>query len=306
MASPLAHTVGIWLIAIFLQAMLHGMGLLQTFLYFVWYHKDNWTIKGTVIVMIVIESVQMGAAFSNVYTWLIDGFGDFENLGIIHWQDMVQLTALYLSTFVAQAHFTRCIYQVQREYVVLPALILLLSLTALGGGTGQVILVIRVGEYSKLGQTSATTNLQAAFALASDTLITFGLCWRLNKSRTGIQSTNNVLNFLIMTAINRGVFTMFFAALNVILFVSQPGTFYFMLALLLSDKFYMNSMLAMLNTRQQAIRMHRSTVVEQISMPIFASNAQSVQDSIIVQSGTATEGEARLENLTITNRKFAI
>ncbi|KAJ6613844.1 hypothetical protein B0H10DRAFT_2221953 [Mycena sp. CBHHK59/15] len=282
------------------------MGLLQTFLYFVWYHKDNWTVKGTVIAMVVIESVQMAAAFSNVYAWLIDGFGDFENLGIIHWQDMVQLTALYLSTFVAQAHFARCIYQLERQYVVLPILILLFSLTALGGGLGQVVLAIGIGEYSKLGQTSVTSNLQAAFALASDMLIPFGLCWRLNKSRTGIQATNNVLNFLIMTAINRGVFTMFFAALNVILFVSQPGTFYFMLALLLSDKFYMNSMLAMLNTRQQAMRMHGSTVVEQISMPVFASNAKSVQSNITVQSGTMNGSEARLENLAITDRKFEI
>lgn len=113
-----------------------------------------------------------------------------------------------------------------------------------------------------------TDNLQASFALAADVLITFGLCWRLNKNRGGIQSyvggvsrnatlmncrTNKILNFLIMTAINRGVFTMIFAALNMILvrssaiksgirlidhpqFITQPQKFYFMIAILLSDK----------------------------------------------------------------------
>jgi hypothetical protein len=47
---------------------------------------------------------------------------------------------------------------------------------------------IQLGEYSKLGSTKVTTNLQAAAALAADALITFGLCWRLNKGRGGIQS----------------------------------------------------------------------------------------------------------------------
>ncbi|KAJ7099738.1 hypothetical protein C8R44DRAFT_810251 [Mycena epipterygia] len=297
MASPLAPTVGMWLTALFLQTLLHGMGLLQGFLYFVWYPKDNWTVKGTVITMLFVESIQMGAAFGNVYAWLIDGFGDLANLNTIHWQDMLQLTALYLSTFVAQAHFAKTIYQLHRQDKILPLVVLLFSLVALGGGIGQVVLAIRVGEYSKLGQTSVTTNLQAGFALASDMLITIGLCWRLSESKGGIQSTNKVLNFLILTAINRGAFTMLFAALNVILFLSEPGTFYFMLALLLSDKFYMNSMLAILNTRQHAGRMQGTTVVEEISMPMFASKGKitgSGMTASTAQDNALPDGKASM------------
>ncbi|KAJ6583052.1 hypothetical protein DFH09DRAFT_1309292 [Mycena vulgaris] len=240
-------------------------------IYFVWYHNDPWSVKGTVIVMLVLETVQMGAAFANVYGWFVLGFGDFENLNIIHAADVIQLAALYLSTFVAQVHFARCIFQ--RKHRPQDGVnVLLCSVIALGGGLGQVGTVVEIREYSGLGKTSATSNLQAAFALAADVSITFGLCWRLNQNRSGIQSTNNMLNFLIMTAINRGVFTTCFAAINIVLFVSQPGTFYFMVALLLSDKFYMNSMLAMLNTRQYAFQLHGSTVVERMSMPVFAAN----------------------------------
>jgi len=243
--------------------------MLQGFLYFMWYQNDDWSIKATVAAMLVVESVQMGAAFANVYQWLISNFGNFDNLGIIHWQDMFQLTALYISTFIAQAHFARTIYQLHRKNIILPVTILVLSLVALGCGMAQVGSIVGIDRYEQLGSTSDTTNTQAAFSLAADMLITFGLCWRLTKSRTGIQSTNNVLNFLIMTTINRGVFTMMFAVLNIILFLSQPGTFYFMLALLLSDKFYMNSMLAILNTRQHAFKMYGTEV--EMSMPTTAT-----------------------------------
>ncbi|KAJ7113835.1 hypothetical protein C8R44DRAFT_795856 [Mycena epipterygia] len=287
MASPptLASTHGVWLIAAFMASILQGMGLLQGFLYFLWYPKDPWSIKATVIVMLVIESVQSAAAISNVYMWFIVEFGDPVRLNIIPWQDTLQLTALYLSTFVAQAHFARTIYQFHKESVVIPVVVFLLSLVSLGAGLAQAGLTVVVKEYSNLGSTSATTNIQAAFSLAADMLITFGLTWRLNQSRTGIQSTNRVLNFLILTAINRGVFTMLFAVLNVILFLTKPGTFYFMLALLLSDKFYMNSMLAVLNTRQHAVKLNESTVVEQFSMPSRSFNtAKNVQNSITVST----------------------
>ncbi|KAF7326502.1 hypothetical protein MVEN_02264000 [Mycena venus] len=295
MVSLIESTNGVWLIAMFLESILQGMGLLQGFLYFVWYHSDPWSVKGTVIVMLVLETGQMGAAFANVYGWFVLGFGNFENLNIIHAADVIQLAALYLSTFVAQVHFAKCIYQLHTKSYLLPVMVLLCAVIALGGGLGQVILVVGIREYSSLGKTSATSNLQAAFALAADMLITFGLCWRLNQNRSGIQSTNNMLNFLIMTAINRGVFTMFFAAINIVLFLSQPGTFYFMVALLLSNKFYMNSMLAMLNTRQYAFQLHGSTIVERMSIPVFAANSGSTDKSS--SGSTLHQSEIALENL---------
>ncbi|KAJ7048948.1 hypothetical protein C8F01DRAFT_1094221 [Mycena amicta] len=47
---------------------------------------------------------------------------------------------------------------------------------------------LRLKHYSNLEHTKVTSNMQAAFALAADVLITVGLCWRLNQGRTGMQS----------------------------------------------------------------------------------------------------------------------
>ncbi|KAJ6538417.1 hypothetical protein B0H10DRAFT_1971534 [Mycena sp. CBHHK59/15] len=252
MASPLAPMIGIWLTALFCKPWSEGVESVQNALV----QKDNWTVKGTVIAMVyelivlasVIESVQMAAAFSNVYAWLIDGFGDFENLGIIHWWGDDSYSAGYGS-----------IDRTVSVDVCGPGAFckMHLSMWWASIGIGNIAssvkqaCIVPVPKVSLHAQCThqVTSNLQAAFALASDMLITFGLCWRLNKSRTGIQA---------------------------------------------------------LNTRQQAMRMHGSTVVEQISMPVFASNAKSVQSNITVQSGTMNGSEARLENLAITDRKFEI
>ncbi|KAJ7914772.1 hypothetical protein B0H13DRAFT_2324957 [Mycena leptocephala] len=279
MSNPLSSTFGIWLIALFLQSILYGMGLIQAYLYFFWYHKDNWGIKGTVITMPVLETFQSSTFFAAVYAYLIEDFGHPEKLAFIPWrehflwQSLAQLCALYTSTFVAQTYFASSIYFLRKQDKILPTVIVILSLVGFGAGIAQVFLAVHLKQWIELPKTSAATNTQAALSLTCDVLITVGLCWRLHKNRTGIQSTNRLLNFLIMTAINRGVLTMITALLNMILLLTQPGTFYFQLMLLLSGKFYMNSMLAMLNTRQHAysVGKYGNTGVEHISMPSFSS-----------------------------------
>jgi len=228
------------------------MGLLQVYLYFFWYSKDSWGIKGTVILITILETVQTGTYFGATYRFFITDFGNFDALAQFPWQALVQLLALYTSTFVAQSYFAYCIYVLHKKRIFFPLVIVILSLVGLGGGVAQIVLAVHIKEFAQLPSTSAASNTQAALSLACDILITVCLCWRLNVARTGIQSTNRLLNFLIMTAINRGVLTMVTALLNMILFLTQPGTFYFMMMILLSGKFYMNSMLAMLNTRQHA------------------------------------------------------
>ncbi|KAJ7445640.1 hypothetical protein FB451DRAFT_1568065 [Mycena latifolia] len=66
------------------------------------------------------------------------------------------------------------------------------------------------------------------------------------------------------------------AALNIILFFAEPGTFYFMVGLDLSGKFYMNSMLATMLGR----------TVESVSMQGAAMSAFAVKDPRTLESGT--------------------
>ncbi|KAJ6494990.1 hypothetical protein DFH09DRAFT_1337448 [Mycena vulgaris] len=265
MTSPLAPTFGIWMVALFFMSILLGMGILQVYLYFLWYHKDSWGIKGTVILITLLEVLQTALFFSATYTLLIDGFSDLNGLGVIPWQATTQLLLLYISTFVAQSYFAHCIYMLQQKRLLFPLIIVGLSFVGLGGGIAQFILTSKIEHFRDLPETSAATNTQAALSLTGDILITVGLEFN---------------------PINRGVLTMVTAALNMILFLTQPGTFYFMFVLLISGKFYMNSMVAMLNTRQHAHAISRfgqtQTTVDHIAMNSFvpAGNIQGANVSV--------------------------
>ncbi|KAF7972402.1 hypothetical protein HWV62_18054 [Athelia sp. TMB] len=84
----------------------------------------------------------------------------------------------------------------------------------------------------------AVTTIQSAAAAACDFSITVILCVLLHSSRTGIKSTDALLDKLIAYAINRGALTTLAAFLNMLLFVLRPEAFIFMVPLLPSCHLY--------------------------------------------------------------------
>ncbi|KAJ6467739.1 hypothetical protein C8R45DRAFT_1105854 [Mycena sanguinolenta] len=252
MSSPVASTLGLWLVTLFLTSILYGMGLLQAYLYFFWYPKDGWFTKSAVISVVVLETAQIALFFSASYKMFIDGFGQFGPDSILPWEAKVQLLALTLSTFVAQEYFAHMLYLIGNKRIIYPIFVALVAVASLGAGIAQVTILFTLQTWAELVRTSVTINVESATAFACDLFITIGLCWHLNTSRTGIQSTNKLINFLIMTSINRGVFTMVFAMLTILLWLTKQGSFNFILMNLLCGKFYMNSLLAVLNTREHA------------------------------------------------------
>ncbi|KAJ7312506.1 hypothetical protein DFH08DRAFT_447754 [Mycena albidolilacea] len=254
MSSPLDETYGLWLIVFFLESVLFGAGLLQTHLYFLWYPKDNWIVKATVLAVVLFETMQTVIFFAGIHFTLIEHFGDFANLAIISWHVGIQLLFLYLTGFVAQAYYAQCLYRLHSRDKILPVIIFICTVLSFIAGIAQVVLIFDIGDSTASDRGhQVATNAQAALNFLTDLLITVGLSWRMNKNRSGIQSTNKLINFLIIAAINRGVLTMVMAALALILNLAAPTTFWFHVALILNGKFYMNSLLAMLNTRQYAL-----------------------------------------------------
>ncbi|KAF8961617.1 hypothetical protein BDZ97DRAFT_1759796 [Flammula alnicola] len=93
-------------------------------------------------------------------------------------------------------------------------------------------------------QPLTTQETQAAAALLCDIMITVSLVRSLRKNKSNVKSTNSLLNSLMINAVNRGMLTATCAALNLILFIALPGTFYFFIGVEMSGKLYMNSALA--------------------------------------------------------------
>ncbi|KAJ7467346.1 hypothetical protein B0H11DRAFT_2046846 [Mycena galericulata] len=254
MSSPLDSTYGVWLVALWLETILYGMGVLQTWIYFASRAADHVSIKSTVLVVLFLETIQVIFFFRSSYFRFVERFGELQ-IDLI-WADSLQLLAAYLSAFVVQMYFASRIHKLTKGRGKFSLLafgiytILALAVVQILAGIAQTIISYDLRSFLKLGETKPITTLQTAASLACDLLITIYLCLFLSSQKGEIMKTNTMMDALIHDAINRGTLTALSSGATMVLFLLLPDTFWFFLGLAPSSKLYMNSMLATLNTRE--------------------------------------------------------
>ncbi|KAJ7603611.1 hypothetical protein DFH06DRAFT_1350069 [Mycena polygramma] len=228
--SSVTSVYGPLLISLFFSTILHGIGIIQCGLYCQWsWSIDGWSVKSSVLIVTVVESMQLFFFWRSMYFRLVERFGIPEENLI--WSDSCQLLANYLTACVAQMHFASRIYHLTKKSVRMHTtsrvgiyVVIALGITQMVAGIVQTVL----SHTSMEAQTKAITVLQMAASL-------------------GIKNT---LNTLIINVLSRGIFTIVSSALTMIMFLIRPGDFYFVLSLAPSSELHMNSLLASLNMRE--------------------------------------------------------
>ncbi|KAJ7174617.1 hypothetical protein C8R46DRAFT_1252391 [Mycena filopes] len=252
--GPLDSTYGVWFVSLFLETILYGMGVLQTWIYFTGRPTDTVSVKSAVLLVLTLETTQVIFFFRSSYFRFVERFGVI--VTDLIWPDSLQLLAAYLSAFTVQIYFASRINKLTatRGRFSLAAIglytIYLLALVQIVAGITQTIRT-QIRSYLKIDETKAITTLQTAASVACDLLITTYLCLFLKRQKGEIAKTNTMVDMLIYDAINRGSLTALSSCVTMVLFLALPDTFWFFLGLAPSSKLYMNSMLATLNTRNR-------------------------------------------------------
>ncbi|KAJ7725040.1 hypothetical protein B0H16DRAFT_1736337 [Mycena metata] len=188
-----------------------------------------------------------------IYFRFVQRFGILQ--GDLVWSDSVQLFANYLSAFEVQIFFATRVYLLTKKQTEVKGsligifLVGLLAVLQLAAGTAQTVITYNLRSFSELDQTTAITTLQTAASLLCDVSITAHLCFYLDRNKTGLPTTERLLNGLMINAVNRGVLTATTSILTMCLFLAYPHSFWFFLSIAPNSKLYMNSLLATLNMR---------------------------------------------------------
>ncbi|TFK69953.1 hypothetical protein BDN72DRAFT_896853 [Pluteus cervinus] len=143
--------------------------------------------------------------------------------------------------------------------------------------------------FTPTGTDASDWKLQLPSAIACDVVITFGMVINLYRSRTGIRRTNEVLNLLIMFTVNTGLLTVILSTASLICFFVLPTSVLAYVALeLIIPHCYINSLLAILNSREY---LHEKMSTE---IPISIGDLKFASDS----SGTRVHsaGPDRIES----------
>jgi len=241
-------------ITLFIDAIFYGIVMLLVLQYYYKSFGDPWKIKTMVAVLGLLATIHIISLFDMMYGLVITNFGNFPALDIMTWGAVVQSTVIYIIAFIAQCFFVKRIWslsQTTKLKLAFTVPIMVLSTSGIVSGLVDTGLVARHPRFSRLGGADIHP-FKMTFALAAaacDISITAALCYLLHRSRTGIQSTESLLNTLIIQAINRGAITSVAAVLYLILYLSTPTDAWFMIALLPMSQHYVISVISMLNSR---------------------------------------------------------
>ncbi|KAF7372166.1 hypothetical protein MVEN_00075700 [Mycena venus] len=238
MPGQLDSTYGAWFVALFIENLLYGMGLVQTWIYLFRRPADKPCIKWTVLIVLALETLQMLSFFRSSYFRFVERFGQIQIDPI--WTDSLQLLAGYLNMFAVQLYFASRIHASGLSLIGV-WIILILAVVQISAGIAQTVVLYCLGSYTRLSETTPVTAVQSAACLACDLLTMAFLClfFRRSKGNSDMKQTRLILDRLISDAINRGTLTSLSSAMNLILFLALPNTFWFFLGLAPSSKLYM-------------------------------------------------------------------
>ncbi|TDL21322.1 hypothetical protein BD410DRAFT_789754 [Rickenella mellea] len=246
--SSLGPTFGAAFIGLVVSAIMYGLTLLQTFHYYRTYTRDPRLIKWWVGILWAADTLQLVLCTWAVYWYLVANFGNRTNLGIPHWSIELQTDASTTVGIGVQLYFARRVYQLSKNKPLTGAIIFFAVVHfALGAYfTAYSFIHKTFASYRNLIWVSCVGLGSAATA---DILIAGSLCYFLRKNRTGFARTDALITTLMAYSINTGLLTSIIATTATILYAAMPNNLVWISVFWMLGKSYINSFLAMLNSR---------------------------------------------------------
>ncbi|KAG2069943.1 hypothetical protein BDR04DRAFT_1077475, partial [Suillus decipiens] len=194
--------------------------------------------------------MQLALTVHCVYYYLVTNFANVGALAGDVWSYKLQVVMTVVTIHVIHLLYSYRIWIVGRDrsrvFRVIPGIIIILS-------SGTVIALVYV-IYHQNPEASLSTKQWSLFmgfsvAVFLDILITCSLWYLLASSRTGMSSTDDLITRLICYTINCGSLTSICALLFIFICAAIPHNLLFLSAQFLMGKLYINSYIALLNTR---------------------------------------------------------
>ncbi|EKM52979.1 uncharacterized protein PHACADRAFT_259153 [Phanerochaete carnosa HHB-10118-sp] len=243
-------TFGALLIGALVAAVLYGITVLQTVVYY--QHsaaQDGWLVRAAVGSLWLVDTLDTALLSHIIYWYLVTNFGSSSALmKPLVWSMSAHLATTAVTEVVVRSMFSLRVWRLSGGKW-LPALTVGI-VTLLDLIFGIVLTVRSVGQtWFTLQKIQAFVFAQFATELLGDTLIALILCYYLYQSRTGFRRTDSVLTTLMAYVINTGLLTAMALTVNIVLFATERHNFAFVALYFVISKLYVNAYIAMLNAR---------------------------------------------------------
>ncbi|KAH8994619.1 hypothetical protein EDB92DRAFT_2102582 [Lactarius akahatsu] len=243
------NSCGAAFVGLLVSTILFGLTIAQTWFYFWNYrHRDSKLLKFFVAFLTVIDTLHTITCAYVIYWYLILNFGNVESLRDSIWAMDLQAIFNVIIGSSVQLYYARRVYVVSRSIILL---ILIVVVIAVGSGTAVYLIAeqLALKRFSAVHSFVWPSYITVGAVALSDGLVATSMCWSLYRRRTGFAETDSIILTLMAYSINTGLLTSLIGITAVVCFVALPTTLVWLALSFVLSKCYVNSLLAMLNSR---------------------------------------------------------
>ncbi|KAJ7644947.1 hypothetical protein FB45DRAFT_899007 [Roridomyces roridus] len=248
--ATLDNTIGCLFDAVVVSAALYGTGCLQAWYYFRSYAKrDPWYIQALVAFVTVCDTAQQAILTACAYTYIVTNFGNPAILDVVVNTLIIEIFFSNFISVAVQLFYCYRVYRLSNRNLIPTTFLSVLSIgsfISLFVYTVKALKITTFAELTTLKTLSMSCNIIAA---VTDVLISVVLVYYLYISKTGMTKTDDMINRLIAFTFNTGMPTSLCAIAACVGINVSPETFIYIFFFLLQGRFYTNTLLVTLNTR---------------------------------------------------------
>jgi hypothetical protein len=228
---------------------LYGISVLQAYLYFRRYTKDRWTLKTMVATLCALDTLTTIFVAHSLFLFVLGFINRKLDLNI-PWSFTAEKLLVTIITFIAQCFYAHTIWKFS-EHIFTTAFVSILAVGTFGLG---IYTTVHLFENPALTSISTrefliVSGLVQGLAALNDITITGSMSYFLHARRTGLASSDKLIDTLVLYGVSIGVLTAITQIMFLVLNVALPHHQYWLPFHMAVGKLYVNSVLATLNVR---------------------------------------------------------
>ncbi|KAJ2913662.1 hypothetical protein MD484_g6762, partial [Candolleomyces efflorescens] len=255
----IGRTFGALMIGGIIATLFCGITQAQVFVFFKMYPNDRFTLKLLVLAVWLLDTLHTVFITHSLWDHLIEHFGDASRIDWVPWSLALTIALTAVLTFGVHWFFIYRIYKLSDNniWLCIPLGAMACARVAFACLTTVKLVTLRsLTEFVRLYTWSFTSGLTLSSVL--DIFITALMCWLLRRRQNKNSSMNYVLDALMLYTFENGALTMAATCMSLITWLTMPHNLIFMAIHFVISKFYANSLLTTLNTRQNLKPGHRT------------------------------------------------
>ncbi|KAI0692569.1 hypothetical protein BC835DRAFT_1277494 [Cytidiella melzeri] len=260
-------------IGMVINLLLYGIMITQTYWYFDTFKRDKIWMKLFVALLLICDTLNSAFDVSFVYIPLVADYGITPNWSSTPALVLLDPAMTAIVAFLVQMFFAWRVRVLSNNWPLV-AFIATCSICQFMGGLGTSIACGIVPEFVQFRRFQVVVIVWLTCSAVADTAITLSLVWHLQKHKTGLIGTDDVVNKIIRLTVQTGMITAVCAIIDLVLFLITPSGLHLIFNLPLS-KLYTNTLMSSLNSRVSRKKRPRPPSDSRVTYPGRSTESDS-------------------------------